>query len=331
MTQMKLYSMNIELTNKCPLKCPQCYCSLNGDKYIDYEIAKTKIKEAAEHGVNTINMSGGETLCYPWLYELTSYASKLCQNVNIAISGCFFDKNVLRKLLKAGVTSISVSLNGSTEEINCLTRDGYSLAINALKILGEAKVHNTFINWVMHSNNCEDFPNVVSIAEKYGIPSIDVVMFKPDLKHELKSYPSGQQMNQFTDFIRHYDGPVKILVETCFSQMLALIYNHSWLGNIDTGDQKGCRAGQYLYNITVDGNYSPCRHIDECEKYDNLDDYLSFSPVIQKIKEYEKDIRSPCDSCALNKYCRPCPAIPFKIHGDYFKGQESCQAWQVAR
>lgn len=327
-SQRKLYSVNIELTNKCPLKCPQCYCSLSGDKHIDLETAKEKIKEAADHGVKVVNMSGGETLCYPWLYELISYASKLCERVNIAISGCYFNKDVLKKLLESGVTSISVSLNGSTEEINRLTRDGYSLAINALKLLGEEKIPNTFINWVMHSNNCDDFPNIVAIAEKYGITSIDVIMFKPDSKHELNSFPSGEQMKQIADFIRHYNGPVKIMVETCFSQMLALIYNSSWLGNIDTGENKGCRAGLYLYNISVDGYYSPCRHLDLFEQYDSLDEYLSLSPVIKKFDVYEKDLRSPCDTCAVQQYCRPCPAIPAKIHGEFFKGQESCQVWQ---
>lgn len=330
-TQPQLYSMNIELTNKCPLRCPQCYCSLTGDKHIALETAKEKIKEAAEHGVETINLSGGETLCYPWLYDLISYASKLCKNVNIAISGCFFDEDVLAQLLKSGVTSISVSLNGSTEEINRLTRNGYTQAINALKILGGAKTANTFINWVMHSSNCEDFPKIVMIAEKYGIPNIDVIMFKPDSQHELKSYPSGQQMKQLADFIRHYIGPVKILVETCFSQMIALIYNNSWHGNIDTGMQKGCRAGLYLYNITVDGKYSPCRHLDSDEQYGCLDEYLSNSPVIQGLRDYEKNICEPCNSCIVHPYCRPCPAISDKIHGEFFKGQKSCQIWQYVR
>lgn len=331
MSQKKMYSMNIELTNKCPLKCPQCYCSLTGDKHIDLETAKEKIREAAEHGVQNINMSGGETLCYPWLYELASYASKHCENVRIAISGCFFNREVLNRLLESGVTSISVSLNGSTEEINSLTRDGYSLAINAIKILGKAHLPDTFINWVMHSCNCDDFPNVVAIAEKYSIPNIDVIMFKPDSHHELSSYPSGQQMVQLADFIRHYKGPVHIMVETCFSQMLALAFNRSWFGNIDFGENKGCRAGLYIYNISVDGQYSPCRHLEEFEEYDSLDEYLASSPMIKKLSEYENDLRGPCSSCAVQRYCRPCPAVQAKLNGSIYKGQESCQVWQVVR
>lgn len=331
MPQTQFNSMNIELTNKCPLKCPQCYCSLTGDKHINVEIAKAKIKEASEHGVKAINMSGGETLCYPWIFELITYASTLCEKVNIAISGAFFNSDVLKKLLESGVASISVSLNGSSEEINRLSRDGYALAINAIKILGAENAPNTIINWVMHANNCDDFPNVVSIAEQNNIGNIDVIMFKPDSKHELNSYPSGVQMKQIADYIRHYRGPVKISVETCFSQMLALIQNNSWFGNVDMGEYKGCRAGRYLYNISIDGFYSPCRHIDQCEKYDNLDEYLSSSAVIKRIYEYENDIREPCNECLVQQYCRPCPAIPLKIHGDYYKGQKSCHVWEHVR
>lgn len=324
-----LYSVNIELTNKCPLHCPQCYCSLEGNKHIDLEIAKLKIKEAAEHGVQTVNLSGGETLCYPWLYELISYASGLCKQVNIAISGCFFSEEVLQKLLDTGVTSVSVSLNGSTKEINSLTRDGYELAIKALEILGRSKLEQTYINWVMHTNNCDDFQNVVTIAEKYNIHYIDVIMFKPDARHELKTFPSGKQMKQIANYIHFYKGPVRILVESCFSPLLALVSNYSWTGNINTGIQKGCGAGMYMYNISVDGLYSPCRHLDFCEDYPTLDDYLEKSAYVKKVAGFEENLRHPCSVCSLEKFCRPCPAIPIKLYDDVFKGHEPCEIWKL--
>ena len=331
MSQTKLSSMSIELTNKCPLKCPQCYCNSTGDKNIDLQTAKKRIKEGAEHGIKTVNMSGGETMCYPRLFELVSYTSQLCENINIVTSGCFFDENVLSRLIESGMTSISISLNGSTEEINRLTRDGYSQAINAIKIIQKTQFPNSFINWVMHSNNCEDFPNIVKIAEEHGISKIDIIMFKPDSHNELKSFPSGRQMKQISDFCRHYNGPVTIMIETCFSQMLALIRNNSWFGNMDTSENRGCRAGLYYYNVSVNGEYSPCRHIDLYEKYDNLDEYLSHSPIIKRLYEYEEDVRHPCNICAVRPYCRPCPAIPYKTEKDLFKGQECCQVWQFVK
>lgn len=329
MIKTDLYSINIELTNKCPLHCPQCYCSLEGDKHIDLETAKAKVREAAEHGVQVVNLSGGETLCYPWLYELTSYASQLCEQINIAISGCYFDESVLQKLIENGVTSISVSLNGSTKEINEMTRRGYELAVKAIKILGEAKIEEAYINWVMHSNNCEDFPNIVSLAEKYGIPYIDVIMFKPDSNHELNSFPSGAQMKEIAEFLHFYKGPVKILVESCFSPLLALVSNYSWTGNLNTGERKGCGAGMYMYNVNVDGYYSPCRHLDFFERFDSLDEYLTKSEYVQKVIAYETDLRHPCSACSLEHFCRPCPAITSKLKGALYKGHEPCEVWQL--
>ena len=89
-----MIGLNIELTTKCPLHCPQCYCSLSGGKNIPIEIAKNKVKEAYEHGVQLINLSGGETLCYPNLYELISYISHFKIKSNVALSGWNFDERV---------------------------------------------------------------------------------------------------------------------------------------------------------------------------------------------------------------------------------------------
>ena len=62
--------MNIELTNCCPLRCPQCYCSLEGGKHIPPEVAIRAIEQGAALGVTHVELSGGETLCYPHLLEL---------------------------------------------------------------------------------------------------------------------------------------------------------------------------------------------------------------------------------------------------------------------
>lgn len=329
MVQKKLFSINVELTNKCPLHCPQCYCSLEGDKNIDLDLAKTKIREASEHGVSVVNLSGGETLCYPWLVDLVAYASKLCKHVNIAISGCFFDEKVLQSLVRAGITMISVSLNGSTSDINNLTRDGYEQAIKALQILQKEKRIQSCINWVMHTINCEDFPNIIKIAEQYEITLIDVIMFKPDSKCELKSYPSGKQMKQIADYVHCYRGPVTIQIESCFSPMLALVCNYSWMGNLNTGERKGCGAGVYMYNVNVDGYYSPCRHLDYFEQHNSLDEYLENSELIKKIRTYEEDLREPCASCSLERFCRPCLAITSKLYGSLYKGHEPCEVWRL--
>lgn len=99
------------------------------------DIAEKVIYEAARLKVPYLNLSGGETLVYPHLDRLLKLINELGLSSAIAISGWGFDEKRLKELKDAGVKEIYVSLNGSVEEVNSLSRDGYSQAIAALELL----------------------------------------------------------------------------------------------------------------------------------------------------------------------------------------------------
>lgn len=325
MNNYKPRAMNFELTTACPLNCPQCYCTLEGGKHIELDHAKRILAEASGLGVKNIHLSGGETLCYPHLYELISAAKHYGINADVAISGYKFNDEVFNKLVESGVSGIYVSLNGSTEEINKLTREGYKLAIEALSVLKKGDYEKSYINWVMHSNNANDFANVLEIAEKYCIRNLVVLSFKPDSSHQLKSYPSGKQIREIANFIKNYRGPVQIMVETCFSPLLAVIKDTKLFGNLNTGVYKGCGAGRWSLNVNVDGFFSPCRHLDLFENFDSINEYWEKSKVLEKLREIEKDVRKPCSDCRYSPYCRHCQAINSKLHSDLYIGHELCE------
>ena len=79
--------MNLELTTRCPLRCPQCYCDLNKGKDLDIEQAMYWLEEAAGCQIQTINLSGGETMVYPHLTALIEKCHALGMESNIAVSG----------------------------------------------------------------------------------------------------------------------------------------------------------------------------------------------------------------------------------------------------
>ncbi len=180
----------------------------------------------------------------------------------------------------------------------------------------------------MHTNNTDDFMNVVHIAEEYQVKQITVLAFKPDFKHELKTFPTSEQMHSISSIIKTYRGNVTIAVESCFSQLLMLVREYPFLGNLNTGPQKGCRAGLYNYSISVDGKYSPCRHIDKYESFDSLDEYLVRSDIITQIKEVEQHREEPCLNCKSKQYCRPCLAVNSKLNNSIYIGNSICLLWQ---
>lgn len=323
-SEHKIDSFNIELTTCCPLKCPQCYCSLTGGKYIPLERAKSILMQAANAGAHHVELSGGETLLYPHLAELIHTASEYGLETNIAISGWGFTLDVLQELKAAKLTNIFVSLNGPTEETNSLTRDGFHLAIDALKILMNAKFENVYINWVMHRQTADLLPEMISLAEKFSAKAIVIMQPKPTARHELNTIPTREQMETVVKIIRHNKSKVKLYVETCFSPLLAL-YGKNWLtGNFNIGENKGCSAGRSSFSVNVDGDYSPCRHLEFYEKYASLEDYWENSEILATIRGIENNKREPCSTCEFCNFCRHCLSINSKLNGDLYIGNEYC-------
>lgn len=102
----------------------------------------------------------------------TSESCIITGKICVILSGYNLCEDTFNKLIEAGVTNIFISLNGSTEEINAFTRDGYLLAIEALAFLQNKGFKNTIINWVMHRSNADDFENMLQIAEKYEVSRV---------------------------------------------------------------------------------------------------------------------------------------------------------------
>lgn len=300
--------INIEVTDKCPLQCPQCYCQLNAGKEIDKTIAINVIKQATKLNVQYVNISGGETLLYPHLYKLICTCNKYNISPNIAISGWGFTELVLNNLIQNGINYIFVSLNGSTEKINSFSRNGYNLAINALEILAKSNFNKTIINWVMQSNNSDDFINIIKLAEKYNVKAVVVMAIKPDSNGNLKTFPSKEQIEKISILIKKYSGNVQIIIDKCFSQLKAYM-GRNIFSNTNQGIYKGCTAGLDSFTLNVDGKFSPCRHLFISESSDSILDYWTKSLILAQLRKSNNLQVEPCINCKLKKYCRPCIAV----------------------
>lgn len=324
MTKFAPQTMNLELTTNCPLRCPQCYCTLTGGKNLELKTALYWIREGTEHGVKDVMLSGGETMCYPHLYEVIREVNNCGAVANVALSGFAFNQMAYEKLIDAGVGGIFISINGSTKEINSRTRDGFELAISALELLQKNHYTDTTINWVMHSSNADNFQNMVGLAEQYDVASLVVIGVKPDSKHQLDTIPSAEQMKNVSKIVRTHRGKTKLYIESCFSPMLALTCDTKLFGNMNVGKNKGCGAGRTAFSVNVDGQLSPCRHLDYFEKWDTLEEYWNNSKILQKIRTLEDCKREPCVSCKFCNYCRHCLSINSKLNSDLYIGNEFC-------
>lgn len=319
--------MNLELTTRCPLRCPQCYCDLSHGKDLELDKALYWLKEAAENNVRTVNLSGGETMVYPHLEKLIQTCHELGMEANIALSGYGADRERLKRLIECGVSEICISLNGSTEEVNSRSRDGYKLAVDALHTLSELGYTKTYINWVMHSHNADDFPKMLTLAEKYHAAGIVVMVFKPDAAHQRPSIPSAEQICQIAKCIKAYKGSIQIEVEECFSQLRAIL-GKRFFTNLNQGISRGCGAGRDGISISVDGKVTPCRHLEIKEDFSTMKEYWGQSQVLRELRQAEECMEKPCADCSYRRYCLPCMAVNWKLKGKISMGDEGCTLWK---
>lgn len=320
----RVFTMNLELTTRCPLLCPFCYCTLNNGRDLPLEKALYWIHEAKKAKIAMVSLSGGETLCYPHLEDVIRESSQSGLEVNVALSGYNLTSERLESLIDAGVSRIYISLNGSTAEINSRSRNGYDLAINALRLLRDCEYPNTCLNWVMQDFNTEDFPNIVTLAERYHVKNLVILGLKPTSKNELAHYPTRKQIDFIASYICSYRGSVNIRVEPCYSCLNAALRKKSAEMSIHSPALDGCQAGRGLVSINVDGKITPCRHLDIPESYVTVEDYCRHSSVLKQIREAKSDRAEPCKTCVYRNGCLHCLAISYSCHGRIQYGFEGC-------
>ena len=320
--------LNLELTTRCPLRCPQCYCHLQEGKDLSVKRAVDVLEEAASIGVANIALSGGETMAYPHLYELTKRCAALGLYSSVALSGWGVDATAVKKLTDSGVSWIFVSLNGSVEEVSRLSRDGHHLAVRTLELL--KTFENKAVNWVAHSFNIDDFANVARLCAHYGVRVLTVLVFKPDSANKLESLPDKEQLKKLAKEITSLKKELpdlSIEAESCYSPLRAFMSQTFW-GNSNVGIQKGCAAGRDAASLDIDGNFTPCRHLDFPERFGRLSDYWKFSDTLREIRAVEKSPGEPCAGCRYEANCLSCLAVGAKLHGHIKKANRYCSLWQ---
>lgn len=107
------------VTKVCNLHCRMCDVpQFNiGEKNLTLDKIKEIIREIAGLGAETLELSGGEPMTRKDIYDIISYAVSLKLKVFMATNGVLIGPSEVKKLLEAGLTMITFSLEGP-EELN---------------------------------------------------------------------------------------------------------------------------------------------------------------------------------------------------------------------
>ena len=245
--QYELEELCLEVTNECLLECIHCSSSSHvEDERLDKKTALRVIDDFEDLGGKELEISGGEPLLHPDVWEILKYCdnkSFLTTLYTIGVANVPIS-DVVNKL---SVDRVLVSLNGTSEVTRKVTgRDSYRKTRDFMRRLVESGVE-TEVHFVPMKQNYKDFYNLLKECEEIGISRVKIIRLMPQgraLENWGKIHLPELEFKRFIEYAHEIESNVEIEIGTPTSAYLCL-------------DGK-CKAATSSCLIRPDGNVYPC-------------------------------------------------------------------------
>lgn len=258
---MELETIVFQVTTKCPYNCPQCYMKKNVGGDMALSRAQDVIDYALGHGLQAIQITGGEPVVYPHLSELMEYANKKGIYVFLATSGYGHSVEFYRSLKRSGLDVLCISINDIDEGINQLTRDSYGVSLAAIQDAVSAGLC-CCANVVVSDDNIENFDVLSDYLRIKGVERVDIL--RPIKSFDGKYVPTVSDSTVIKINAVVAQDPDFFRVENCFKEYWECVSKKKFICN-DAGDSSAF--------VNADGTFSPCSKL-QGYKYSSIDEML---------------------------------------------------------
>ena len=247
----------MELTHRCPLKCPYCSNPLAMDRArdeLDTATWQRVITEAAALGILQAHFSGGEPMVRDDLPDLIRHARNEGLYTNLITSAVLLDRRRMTALAEAGLDHVQISFQGAeigiADRIAGL-RHAHEKKMEAARLVREAGLALT-INAVVHRQNLDQLPAMLDLALAAGAQRIEVAhvqYYGWALKNRAALIPTRKQLDEATR-----------IVEAARQRLAGTLVIDYVVPDYYASRPKACMGGwaRQFFNITPSGKMLPC-------------------------------------------------------------------------
>ncbi|HDK7162297.1 TPA: radical SAM protein [Clostridium botulinum] len=285
----------IELTHSCPLKCKHCFLDAGAGEMINNELLERICKEAIELGVELIQLTGGEPLLHPKVFDIIDYILENNTEVHLFTSGFLCDSEILSKLekYKDKKLVVQISIDGLEEHHNEFRGNENSFK-NALKLIKFLTSNNiqTVVGTCITEQSYDEIDKLCSLLKELGVNRHRISTISErgrSITNNLVS--SGTKIKKVKDI-------KKLLSEKYNSDNFKVMYNEEQEIELNLKYIKNCGMGQTMLKIDPKGDVYPCVMCDRCT--DTLIN-KSLKTILEKYSNDFSKIEKP-----HNKYCSDC-------------------------
>lgn len=172
------YTLTMELTHRCPLRC--LYCSnptelVGAENELPVEKWLSIIDEASRLSVVQANLTGGEPLAYAGLAKIVEGLKKHDIYSNLITSGIGLTEELLAELIDYGLESIQISLQSTNWQTAELIAgwNAQEKKLAALKLAAGCKIPLS-LNVVLHKHNLDEVSAIIDLAESLSIKRLEL-------------------------------------------------------------------------------------------------------------------------------------------------------------
>ena len=308
----RLRFLFLELTLKCNENCLHCgsRCGEVKSEELSVETYKAfldKVKVDFGTEDKMLCITGGEPLLRKEFFEIMTYAKELGFRWGMTSNGTLIDAEVAHKLREAGMSTISISIDGLPETHDAFRRvpGAYERAMRGINcLIEEGGFKNIQVTTVVTSKSIKELDSLYEIFDKMDIDSWRVIGIEPmgrALEHPELILSNDDQKYLF-EFIRNKRIKGEPVCYGC-SHYLGMEYEREvrdWYFL--------CTAGLYTASIAANGDILACLDIGRRPELvqgnilkDDFKDvwFNGFKPFRRDLSDLNHD----CSKCSEKEFC----------------------------
>lgn len=334
-----------EITRRCNLKCIHCRSAseIEVEGHPDFPTGEAfrVLDDIVSYAAPVIVLSGGEPLIRKDIFDIARYGTEKGLRMCLATNGTLVTDEICEKIKESGIRIVSLSLDGSTENVHDDFRNQKGAFEGTLRAAKLFKRHGIefIINSSFTKRNQEEIPKVYRLAKELGATAWYMFMIVPtgrgeEMMNELISKEDYEEILEW-----HYqmekDEKDMLVRPTCAPHYYRVVLQKSKEEGVkfekrtlkfSTGGAKGCIAGQLICLIDVDGNVLPCSYFPKPAgniRKQSFKDIWENSELFKELRDFKR-YKGRCGSCEHINVCGGCRARAYSVYGDYLEEEPFC-------
>jgi len=339
------FLVSYAITWKCNLKCKHCYTDAT-DKPESDELSLTESKMLldvlAGWGISLLILDGGEPLCRDDFFEIVKHASDKGLRVVVGSNGTLIDKSTAVKMLKSGVKTVAISIDGARPETHDVFRGeegAFHRAMDGVKACRDVGLPFQF-GTVIRKRSIPEIPDILRLAVESGANAaefFDLIQVDRVKKECLDDILSTVERRNIMEWLAEaqIDCPIPIRTPGC--PMYPLILKEK---NIKPKHfpahllrripyyERGCAAGMPNGYITIlpNGEVTPCMLLQARLgniREEDITKIWEESPVLSKLRSREL-LEGECGKCLHRNVCSGCRGRAYEETANMLASDPGC-------